>query len=128
MRFKHEIIPIAAAAFVHLEYSHEAWDCLEDKENWLPEAGSELEESVYRAVFELRWGDNIDAGIWDRIVRMLEPYASDRSATHVFMCGLKVMEGGVEQALADVCIEGSAAWPGLKAEMQATGRFQVETY
>jgi len=36
--------------------------------------------------------------------------------------------GGVEQALADVCTEGSAAWPGLKAEMQATGRFQVETY
>jgi benzoyl-CoA 2,3-dioxygenase component A len=49
-------------------------------------------------------------------------------ATHVFMCGLKAMEGGVEQALADVCTEGSAAWPELKAEMQATGRFQVETY
>jgi hypothetical protein len=78
MRFKQDIIPVAAAAFIHREFRKEAWGCLEDKENWSPEAGSALEESVYQAAFELRWDHDIDAGIWDRIVRMLEPYAYDR--------------------------------------------------
>lgn len=49
-------------------------------------------------------------------------------ATHVFICGLKGMESGVEEAFDDVCRSVSLDWSALKAEMQQTGRYQVETY
>jgi benzoyl-CoA 2,3-epoxidase subunit A len=48
--------------------------------------------------------------------------------SHVFICGLKAMESGVDEAFSDVCDRVSAAWPMLRASMQATARFQVETY
>jgi hypothetical protein len=47
---------------------------LEDKANWAEEPGTELEESVYEATFVNRWGDDIAAGTFDRVVRLLEPY------------------------------------------------------
>ncbi len=49
-------------------------------------------------------------------------------ATHVFICGLKGMESGVDEAFADVCRHVSADWATLKAEMRAAGRYHVETY
>jgi benzoyl-CoA 2,3-dioxygenase component A len=49
-------------------------------------------------------------------------------ASHVFICGLKGMECGIDEAFRYVCDRVAVAWPTLKASMQATGRFQVETY
>jgi benzoyl-CoA 2,3-dioxygenase component A len=48
--------------------------------------------------------------------------------THVYICGLKGMESGVEQAFADVCRAASMEWTDFKAVMRTSGRYHVETY
>jgi benzoyl-CoA 2,3-epoxidase subunit A len=39
-------------------------------------------------------------------------------ASHVFICGLKGMECGIEEAFSDVCNRVSVPWPTLKASMR----------
>ncbi|MCL4765626.1 MAG: benzoyl-CoA 2,3-epoxidase subunit BoxA [Hyphomicrobiaceae bacterium] len=48
--------------------------------------------------------------------------------THVFICGLKGMEAGVDEALADICRSHGHDWPQLKPLMRGSGRYHVETY
>ena len=48
--------------------------------------------------------------------------------THIYVCGLKGMETGVDEALADVCRKSGLDWSSLKPDMRAQGRFHVETY
>ena len=48
--------------------------------------------------------------------------------THIYICGLKGMESGVDEALADICRKHGAEWSELKPLMRAQGRFHVETY
>ena len=47
---------------------------------------------------------------------------------HVYICGKKAMEQGVEQAFADVARRSGFDWATTKAEMRASGRYHVETY
>jgi benzoyl-CoA 2,3-epoxidase subunit A len=49
-------------------------------------------------------------------------------ATHIFICGLKDMEAGVEEALADICRKHGLDWSALKPGMRTAGRYHVETY
>ena len=49
-------------------------------------------------------------------------------ATHMYICGLKGMETGVDEALADICRKNGLDWSKLKPEMRSQGRFHVETY
>jgi benzoyl-CoA 2,3-dioxygenase component A len=48
--------------------------------------------------------------------------------THIYICGLKGMESGVDEAFADVCRGASSDWTVLKTAMRETGRYHVETY
>ncbi len=48
--------------------------------------------------------------------------------THVYICGLKGMESGVDEAFADVCRHASIDWNALKVAMRESGRYHVETY
>jgi benzoyl-CoA 2,3-dioxygenase component A len=48
--------------------------------------------------------------------------------THVYLCGLRGMESGVDEAFADICKGAGLDWPKLRAEMRAGGRYHVETY
>ncbi|MEZ5788451.1 MAG: benzoyl-CoA 2,3-epoxidase subunit BoxA [Xanthobacteraceae bacterium] len=48
--------------------------------------------------------------------------------THIFVCGLKSMEVGVEEAFATICSAAKIDWPNLRAAMRATGRYHIETY
>ncbi len=50
------------------------------------------------------------------------------AATHVYVCGLKAMETGVEEALADIAREAGIGWLELRDRMRAEGRYHVETY
>ena len=50
------------------------------------------------------------------------------NATHIFICGLKGMEAGVDEALADVCRQHGLDWAALKPAMRTGGRYHVETY
>ncbi|MCE1236158.1 MAG: benzoyl-CoA 2,3-epoxidase subunit BoxA [Hyphomicrobiales bacterium] len=48
--------------------------------------------------------------------------------THLYLCGLKGMETGVDEALADVCRGAGLDWEGLRRTMREEGRYHVETY
>ena len=48
--------------------------------------------------------------------------------THIYICGLKGMESGVDEAFSDVCRGASADWAVLKSAMRESGRYHVETY
>ena len=47
---------------------------------------------------------------------------------YIYICGLKGMEGGVKQALREVCASHGLDWDALHPELLAKGRFHVETY
>lgn len=48
--------------------------------------------------------------------------------THLYVCGLKAMDDGVEQALADVSRQHGLDWTEIRERMRAEGRYHVETY
>ena len=50
------------------------------------------------------------------------------SKTHVFICGLRGMEQGVDAAFADICRAADMDWSALRAAMRGEGRYHVETY
>jgi benzoyl-CoA 2,3-dioxygenase component A len=63
-----------------------------------------------------------------RLERELVANLLGEPATHVYICGLKGMESGVDEAFADVCRHATTDWAALKGEMRAAGRYHVETY
>ncbi len=48
--------------------------------------------------------------------------------THVYICGLKGMEQGVDHAFVEICRAHGLDWKELKPPMRASGRYHVETY
>ena len=48
--------------------------------------------------------------------------------THIYICGLKGMETGVDAALAEIAAEQGLDWASLKPAMRMQGRYHVETY
>ncbi|MES2257112.1 MAG: benzoyl-CoA 2,3-epoxidase subunit BoxA [Pseudomonadota bacterium] len=48
--------------------------------------------------------------------------------TYIYICGLKGMETGVMEALAESCDAAGIDWPALHRRMVQEGRFHVETY
>ena len=57
----------------------------------------------------------------------LAPLLTDPSA-HFYVCGLKGMEAGVDNALETIAAEAGLDWESLRETMRADGRFHVETY
>jgi benzoyl-CoA 2,3-epoxidase subunit A len=49
-------------------------------------------------------------------------------ATHIYICGLKGMETGVDEAFKDICRHAKLDWQELKTTMRTSGRYHVETY
>jgi benzoyl-CoA 2,3-dioxygenase component A len=50
------------------------------------------------------------------------------ASTHIYICGLKGMETGVDSALADIAAGAGLDWAALRPRMRAEGRYHVETY
>jgi benzoyl-CoA 2,3-epoxidase subunit A len=50
-----------------------------------------------------------------------------RDTTHVYVCGLRGMEAGVEASFEAICGD-QASWQECRARMRDEGRFHVETY
>lgn len=48
--------------------------------------------------------------------------------SYIYICGLKGMEAGVDEAFADVCRQHGQDWTTLRAELLSTSRYHVETY
>ena len=48
--------------------------------------------------------------------------------THVYICGLRGMEEGVESAFTQIADSIGQPWAGLRDSMREQGRYHVETY
>ncbi|NHC35839.1 ferredoxin--NADP reductase [Scytonema millei] len=48
--------------------------------------------------------------------------------THTYICGLKGMEGGIDEALAAEAAKSGIKWSDYQKEMKKAGRWHVETY
>ena len=48
--------------------------------------------------------------------------------THVYICGLKGMETGVDESFASICRQSDLDWSAVKTAMRESGRYHVETY
>lgn len=47
---------------------------------------------------------------------------------HIYICGLKAMEQGVEEALKDIARGIGLNWNDVRDKMREDGRYHVETY
>ena len=47
---------------------------------------------------------------------------------HIYICGLKAMEAGVEEALTEIAAGAGLSWPEVRDAMREDGRYHVETY
>ncbi len=59
----------------------------------------------------------------ERVARMLK----DENC-YIYICGLKGMEKGVEEAFAEACRSNGLDWNALLPELRAQSRYHVETY
>lgn len=48
--------------------------------------------------------------------------------TYIYICGLREMEHGVEEALSDVARETGLEWKSVRDAMREDGRYHIETY
>ncbi len=48
--------------------------------------------------------------------------------THTFMCGLKGMEGGIDEAISAVTAKEDVNWNSYQKDLKKAGRWHVETY
>ena len=51
-----------------------------------------------------------------------------KPATHIYVCGLRGLEAGVEDALTDIAAAHGIDWPTTRATMRQSGRYHAETY
>jgi benzoyl-CoA 2,3-dioxygenase component A len=51
-----------------------------------------------------------------------------RDSTHVFMCGLRGLETGVEACFEEIGRQHGFDWSALRGKMREAGRYHVETY
>lgn len=51
-----------------------------------------------------------------------------RENLHIYMCGLRGLEIGVEHALTEIARRHGLDWAAVKTALRETGRFHVETY
>jgi ferredoxin--NADP+ reductase len=48
--------------------------------------------------------------------------------THTYICGLKGMEGGIDEAISAIAAKEGVSWLEYQKEMKKAGRWHVETY
>jgi ferredoxin--NADP+ reductase len=68
--------------------------------------------------------------IQDRIAEHADELWSliQQEKTHVYICGLKGMETGIDAALTNAAIKSDVKWAEYRSQMKRAGRWHVETY
>jgi benzoyl-CoA 2,3-epoxidase subunit A len=51
-----------------------------------------------------------------------------RDSSHIYVCGLRGMEAGVEASFNAICERHGLDWPSIRSHMREQGRYHVETY
>jgi benzoyl-CoA 2,3-dioxygenase component A len=49
-------------------------------------------------------------------------------SAHIYICGLKAMEQGVDEAMSDIARGAGSEWHTIRDQMRDEGRYHVETY
>ncbi len=77
-----------------------------------------------------RDGDNAKVYVQDKLREAGDEigHALCDPQTHIYICGLKAMEAGVEAAFCDIARAIDLDWVQLKGRLQEEGRYHVETY
>lgn len=68
--------------------------------------------------------------VQDRMRRRAQTLAAllRKDTLHIYVCGLRGLEEGVEQALSEISREHGIDWPALRTAMRDAGRYHIETY
>jgi ferredoxin--NADP+ reductase len=68
--------------------------------------------------------------IQDRVAEQAEELWKliQQENTHTYICGLKGMEGGIDEALAAEAAKSGVNWSDYQKQMKKAGRWHVETY
>lgn len=68
--------------------------------------------------------------IQDRVAEHAEELwqLMQKDHTHTYICGLKGMEGGIDEALSAVAAKDGVDWSDYQRQMKRAGRWHVETY
>lgn len=68
--------------------------------------------------------------VQDRILKCGSDVARwlENEQTFIYLCGLKGMEKGVEEAFENICKGNGLNWSELREHMRENGRYHVETY
>lgn len=68
--------------------------------------------------------------IQDRVAEHAEELWSliQKENTHTYICGLKGMEGGIDEAISAAAAKQGANWSEYQKELKKAGRWHVETY
>jgi len=80
--------------------------------------------------------------VYSRLAGVEKEYVQDRmrknaaeiarllksQSLHIYMCGLKGLETGVEEALRDIAAADNMNWRSIRENLKNSGRFHVETY
>ncbi len=68
--------------------------------------------------------------IQDRVLENAEEIFSmiENSKTHIYLCGLKGMEPGIDEAMSKAAASKGIDWSELRPKLKKAGRWHVETY
>ncbi|MEP3783717.1 benzoyl-CoA 2,3-epoxidase subunit BoxA [Ascidiaceihabitans sp.] len=77
-----------------------------------------------------RMGDAPKVYVQDKLRENMDDIAAllSHPKGHIYICGLKAMEAGVEEALGDISRQAGFDWTEKRDEMRDNGRYHVETY
>ncbi|TVO78504.1 benzoyl-CoA 2,3-epoxidase subunit BoxA [Sedimenticola selenatireducens] len=77
-----------------------------------------------------RLPDNPKEYVQNRMINQADKLAAllNSQDTYIYICGLKEMEKGVEEAFEKICADNNLSWTETKITMKSSGRYHVETY
>ncbi len=88
------------------------------------------DEFIDKQLVFSRLSDQPKEYVQDRMIKQARKLAQliNSDETYVYICGLKGMEQGVEEAFEQICSDNDLSWIALKSAMKQSGRYHVETY
>ena len=77
-----------------------------------------------------RLDENEKEYVQDRMLKRADDVAEllKDSNTHIYICGLKGMEEGVEASFTQICSDNGMDWSEIRSSLKSEGRYHIETY
>lgn len=77
-----------------------------------------------------RLDENDKEYVQDRMLKRADDVAAllKDNNTHIYICGLKGMEEGVESSFTQICADNGMDWSEIRSSLKSEGRYHIETY